>query len=69
MLSITYEKPLMSVYSCPIFPPWSSACFLALGVISIITRVMESWNAYAATCSGVDSGLRVTWNEAGRNFF
>jgi hypothetical protein len=26
----TYEKPLMSLYSCPILPPWSWACFLAL---------------------------------------
>ena len=41
---MTYEKALIRLYSWPILPPWSTACFFA-----------------AATCSGVASGLQVTY--------
>ena len=66
----TDEKPLMSEYSCPMVPPWSLACCLALYAIDSMNPSADEADeapragalpTYASTCSGVASSLQVTY--------
>lgn len=45
----TYEKPLKMVYSCPILPPWSVACFFAAATCSSVVSGLR------VTCDDVVS--------------